>query len=69
MKFNKKVRKLRSREIMSTYSSKLELFIDRKTLFSDAYDQIMNKEYYELKKRLCIKYIGEEGIDAGGLLR
>jgi len=46
-----------------------KIFIDRKSLFYDAYDQIMNKSPYELKKNLCIKYKNELGIDAGGLLR
>jgi len=54
---------------MSIYNGNLEFIIDRKSLFYDAYDQIMNKSPYELKKRLSIKYIKEEGIDAGGLLR
>jgi len=54
---------------MDIHNTKLEIFINRKSLFSNAYDQIMNKNPYELKKTLCIKYIGEIGIDAGGLLR
>eukprot|EP00833_Pecoramyces_ruminatium_P009760 jgi/Orpsp1_1/1183792/evm.model.c7180000086732.1 len=43
--------------------------IHRNNLFYDAYNGIMNKSLQELKKQLKIKYIGEEGIDAGGLLR
>jgi len=43
--------------------------IKRDELFNNAYYQIMNKSPEELKKRLRIKYIGEEGKDAGGLLR
>jgi len=48
---------------------KLYISINRKSLFYDAYDQIINESPYELKKKLRIKYIEESGIDAGGLLR
>jgi len=54
---------------MKIYNDDLEIFIDRKSLFYDAYEQIMNRSIYQLKKRLHIRYIGEEGIDEGGLLR
>jgi len=47
----------------------LKIYIDRKSLFYDAYNQIMNKSVYKLKKGFHIKYIGEEGMDYGGLLR
>jgi len=43
--------------------------INRADLFFNAYNQIMGKTSTELKKKIRIKYIGEEGIDAGGLLR
>ncbi|OUM69103.1 hypothetical protein PIROE2DRAFT_2988 [Piromyces sp. E2] len=45
--------------------------IDRNDLFNDAFNAFMNKspeELKELKKKLKIKYKGEDGIDAGGLL-
>jgi len=54
---------------MYIYNSKLEIIIGRKSLFYDAYDQIMNKSPLELKKRLRIKYIGEDSVDDGSLLR
>ena len=47
----------------------LKIFINRKTLFFDAYDQIMYKSSQELKQKLNIKYIGEKGVDASGLLK
>jgi len=59
----------RNRYNMYIYNPNLEIFINRKTLFYDAYYQFMNKSPQELKRRLYIKYIGEEGVDAGGLLR
>jgi len=45
------------------------ILIDRKNLFNDAYHKIMNLLPYSLKKKIRIKYIGEEGIDSGDLLR
>jgi len=52
-----------------SYQTYSKIYIDRKSLFYDAYAQIMNKTPFELKKGFSIKYIGEEGVDAGGLLR
>jgi len=54
---------------MIIYNAKLEIVIERKSIFYDAYEQIMDKSPQELKRRLNIKYKREEGIDAGGLLR
>jgi len=54
---------------MSRYNTNLEIVIDRKKLFYNAYDQIMNKNPFVLKKTLNIKYNEEEGIDFGGILR
>jgi len=45
------------------------LEIDRKNIFRDAFNEIMDKSPQELKKRLSIIYKKEEGVDAGGLLR
>ena len=46
-----------------------KILINRKSLFFDAYDQIMSRRPYELMRGLSIKYKEEEGIDSGGLLR
>jgi len=43
--------------------------INRNKLYSEAYDNIMNKSPSSLKGGLKIKYTDEKGIDAGGLLR
>eukprot|EP00833_Pecoramyces_ruminatium_P015380 jgi/Orpsp1_1/1189412/evm.model.d7180000071860.1 len=45
-----------------------EINIRRNFIFQDAYDAIMKKTVYELKKNFKIKYTGEEGVDAGGLI-
>jgi len=55
--------------MINTYNERLEVYILRNSLFYDAYSQIMNIKLYQLKNKLRIKYVGEEGVDAGGLLR
>jgi len=69
IKFDKKVKKFRNQYTALMYNNIVDIFIDRKNLFFDAYDQIMSKSPAELKTILNIKFKGEEGIDAGGLLR
>jgi len=49
--------------------SYIEILIDRKNFFSDAFYQIMSRSPYELKSRFYVRYQGESGVDAGGLLR
>ena len=59
----------RNRYEMNLNKIFIKIFINRKTLFFDAYDQIMYKSSQELKQKLYIKYIGEKGVDASGLLK
>jgi len=54
---------------MSIGDSTTEIEINRDNLMNDAFDSIMFKSPQELKRKLRIHYIGEEGIDVGGLLR
>ena len=70
IEFEKKVKKYRNRLSLGiNYAEKVNLYIDRKYLLYDAYDQIIEKNTMELKKRLNIVYKEEDGVDAGGLLR
>jgi len=69
IEFDEKVKKLRNHHEMHIFKANLEITIDRKNLFYDTYYQIMNKNPFELKKRLIITFKEEEGIDFGGLLR
>jgi len=46
------------------------LRIDRGDIFKDSFQQIMRLSAQDLKQRqFVIKFIGEEGVDAGGLVR
>ena len=69
MEFDKKIKMFKNQYMMNTYNRYLEILINRKNLFYEAYYHIMNKNPFELKKNLKIKYKEEEGIDARGLLK
>jgi len=69
IQFENKVKKLRSLNEMKLINDHTEILIDRNSVFNDALNIIMYKSPEELKKRLVIKYLGENGIDVGGLLR
>jgi len=69
IEFDKKVKRFRNRNSMVINKTKLDIFINRENLFYDAYNQIMSKSPLELRNKLCITYLGERGIDLGGLLR
>lgn len=47
----------------------IRLFIRRKTLFEDSFHQLSRIDFKELWKPLKITFIGEEGVDAGGLTK
>eukprot|EP00833_Pecoramyces_ruminatium_P001736 jgi/Orpsp1_1/1175768/evm.model.c7180000055130.1 len=66
--FEEKVETLRSKKDMTINSGSVEISIRRNDLFNDIYYCIMTTSVDHLKRRLRVKYIGEEGIDAGGLL-
>jgi hypothetical protein len=67
--FENKVKQLRNESSMKIGNFETLIFINRENLYNEAFDNIMNKSASSLKGRLKIKYTGEEGIDAGGLLR
>jgi len=54
---------------MKPTSGQLKIEINRDKLFEDAYRIIMSYTPNELKQKLQIKFIGEEGLDYGGLKR
>jgi len=69
IKFANKVKELRSLSEMSFKDSSTYFEINRSNLFIDAFNAIMKKSPKELKRKLELRYKGEEGVDAGGLLR
>jgi ankyrin repeat protein len=67
--FEERVNQLRSLYEMSIIDIRLDLDINRNNLFEDAYYGIMYKSPERLKRQIIINYIGEEGLDYGGLLK
>lgn len=53
----------------SSGTGRCEIEIHRSTILHDSYLKIMRASPEKLKKRLFIKYTGEEGIDYGGVSR
>jgi E3 ubiquitin-protein ligase NEDD4 len=43
--------------------------VRREHVFEDSYNEIMRQAPADLKKRLMIKFDGEDGLDYGGLSR
>jgi E3 ubiquitin-protein ligase NEDD4 len=43
--------------------------VRRGAIFEDSYAEIMRQSATDLKKRLMIKFDGEDGLDYGGLSR
>lgn len=48
-------------------STCLHLIINRKNLIQDARNQLLSKPVHQLSKQLRITFVGEEGVDEGGL--
>ncbi|OUM60096.1 hypothetical protein PIROE2DRAFT_14222, partial [Piromyces sp. E2] len=69
IQFENKINQLRSQESMKLSFIENRIFINRSNILNASFDAIMNLSKEDLKKTLRIKYLGEEGIDVGGLLR
>lgn len=67
--FPEKVRYLRSLPAMQKRNGTSLLKISRDRLIETSFDAIMSQSPKKLKKRLCIKFCGEDGVDQGGILK
>ena len=47
----------------------VKMMVDRNNLFHDSVQQIMKVNPVDLRRKLCITYQGEEGLDYGGISR
>mmetsp|Transcript_8385 Transcript_8385/g.16642 ORF Transcript_8385/g.16642 Transcript_8385/m.16642 type:complete len:2837 (+) Transcript_8385:32-8542(+) len=47
----------------------IRLLVRREQVFMDSYNQLRSKSTQEMYGKLRVQYVGEEGIDAGGLTR
>ena len=67
--FRRKLIYFRSQPALRILSGQCHVKVRRDHIFEDSYDQIMRQNANDLKKRLMIKFDGEDGLDYGGLSR
>ncbi len=51
-----------------TYGS-LRLNVKRQSVFEDSFNKLRSKTPAEMRAKLSVSFVGEEGIDAGGVSR
>ncbi|KAF8633731.1 hypothetical protein AX17_004387 [Amanita inopinata Kibby_2008] len=67
--FRRKLIYFRSQPAMRAQPGNCQIKIRRNHIFEDSYTEIMRQTPSDLKKRLMIKFDGEDGLDYGGLSR
>ena len=59
----------RSQPALRPVPGQCHIKVRRDRIFEDAYAEVMRQAPADLKKRLMIKFDGEDGLDYGGLSR
>lgn len=67
--FRRKLIYFRSQPALRILSGQCHVKVRRSHIFEDSYAEIMRQSPNDLKKRLMIKFDGEDGLDYGGLSR
>ncbi|KAJ2849595.1 hypothetical protein IWW36_002528 [Coemansia brasiliensis] len=67
--FRRKYIYFRSQAAMRPVPGQCHIKVARNTIFEHSYNEIMRVPVSELKKRLMIKFDGEDGLDYGGVSR
>ncbi|KAH7889762.1 hypothetical protein F5I97DRAFT_1924285 [Phlebopus sp. FC_14] len=67
--FRRKLIYFRSQPAMRAQPGNCQIKVRRNHIFEDSYGEIMRQTPNDLKKRLMIKFDGEDGLDYGGLSR
>lgn len=67
--FRRKLIYFRSQPAMRIMSGQCHVKVRRSAIFEDSYKEIMRQQPADLKKRLMIKFEGEDGLDYGGVSR
>ncbi|KAG9048732.1 hypothetical protein FS837_012168 [Tulasnella sp. UAMH 9824] len=67
--FRRKLIYFRSQPAMRAQPGNCQIKVRRNHIFEDSYAEIMRQSPNDLKKRLMIKFDGEDGLDYGGLSR
>lgn len=67
--FRRKLIYFRSQPALRILSGQCHVKVRRSHIFEDSYAEIMRQSATDLKKRLMIRFDGEEGLDYGGVSR
>ncbi|KAN0066446.1 hypothetical protein ACQY0O_000540 [Thecaphora frezii] len=67
--FRRKLIYFRSQPALRPIPGQCHIKVRRNHIFEDSYAEIMRQQPNDLKKRLMIKFDGEDGLDYGGLSR
>ncbi|CCX34954.1 Similar to Probable E3 ubiquitin-protein ligase hulA; acc. no. Q4WTF3 [Pyronema omphalodes CBS 100304] len=67
--FRRKLIYFRSQPALRIMSGQCHVKVRRNHIFEDSYAEIMRQDPQDLKKRLMVKFDGEDGLDYGGLSR
>lgn len=67
--FRRKLIYFRSQPALRATAGQCHIKVRRNRIFEDSYQEIMRQSPADLKKRLMIKFEGEEGLDYGGVSR
>lgn len=67
--FRRKLIYFRSQPALRILPGQCHIKVSREHIFEDSYQEIMRQSPHDLKKRLMIKFDGEEGLDYGGVSR
>lgn len=67
--FRRKLIYFRSQPALRILSGQCHVKVRRSNIFEDSYAEVMRQPATDLKKRLMIKFDGEEGLDYGGVSR
>ena len=67
--FRRKLIYFRSQPALRPSPGQCHVKVRRTHIFEDSYAEIMRQSPNDLKKRLMIKFEGEDGLDYGGLSR
>eukprot|EP00842_Homolaphlyctis_polyrhiza_P001221 jgi/Hompol1/209/HPOL_005277-RA len=67
--FRRKLVYFRSQPALRPIAGQVHVVVRRNTIFEDSFSEIMRIPANDLKKRLMIKFQGEDGLDYGGLSR
>lgn len=67
--FQKKLREFRLHPNLRILEGETCINIKRENLFHDAYAQFMQKRPVDMKKKFCIEFANEAGLDYGGVSR